>query len=167
MKKQHLIHVRAIAIISLVVIVLYLLIPAPSSQPTQVVGNRFVQISSATWGLNCNFFIQQAMRQPQAKPVADASGNIPPAPAPLALVKRNNVLLPISELCNGQNQCSFVADIAGLGDPLASCYKELEIGYRCFELDALTRKTFKQGENVVIDCTENAEKAPTSTPNAS
>ena len=47
-------------------------------------------------------------------------------------------------------------DIIGL-DPIYSCFKDLEISFRCFDVDRLKSNTFRQGDMVKLDCTQAAD----------
>lgn len=149
------IHMISIGIITAVVTVMYLLFaPKQVAQKVEFSGSNYVQVNSATWGLNCNTHIDHEIKQAQiarAKlPVTERDTiEIP------KIVTRNNALSHLSTLCNGKEICSFLteADVIGL-DPVYSCFKELEISYRCFDIDRLRQAKFRQGEFAKIDCSK-------------
>lgn len=151
----------AIGSITAVVLVMYLLIGPKSAdeQKTVFAGTNYVQINSATWGLNCNQHIDYAIKEAQAERAAaplEKRKDIQ-IPEPVA---RNNVLSHMSELCNGKEVCSFLveSDIIGI-DPVYSCYKELQLTYRCYDVDKLRSITFKQGDMLKLDCTPTTPAA--------
>lgn len=146
-------HAIAIGSICLIVIVLFLIMRPNTDAPAEVspyaTGDRYVRVESATWGLNCNQEINR-LRQSSQKTDADDQ--------PYHTATLNNVALQVGELCNGRLVCDFNADATTLQeDPLTSCYKQLEISYRCFSIDRLWRLTFNQGDNAHIDCNPSAD----------
>ena len=159
-------HAIAISIISVVIIVLYMAIgPKPTAQPDANAAlnpaGHYVRIAGATWGQNCDPFIDEALRTQQATPiVTDASGK--PVPLkPLAHVSVNNVLPTVKRICDGKMGCEVLANSDILGtEPLEACYKRLVIQYRCFDLDRVTSKEVDQGQLVKIDCTPQASNEP-------
>lgn len=119
---------------------------APPSAPTPITSDRFIQIARATWGENCNGYIQSAQEQVRMGKSKD------PAPA---LVRRDNALRVVSSLCNGKEQCQFATDPVSLGfDPIASCDKEMVVEYRCFVSDRSHEVRAEGGASVLIDCTQ-------------
>ena len=132
-------HLIAGPVILVLLLVVYMIAaPKPVEQTAQPAQNdtRFIQISRATWGENCN-------------PALNANGkpNIEP----------NNVLFEVSQRCNGRIQCQAKASIDFLRkDPLPkgiSCGKDLEIQYRCETFKKPTTLTLKEDDSGVIDCT--------------
>ena len=152
-------HLVSIAIISAVVIVIYAVF-APhdvkSGTQNQLQGDRYIQIDSASWGVNCNPYIDDALRswKPSETPALAAKNPKPHR------VNPDNALAPISNACNGKMTCAFEANPEFFGDdPMTSCPKKLEVRYRCFAFDKLTIKEFNPGGEVRIDCTEATPKA--------
>ncbi len=151
----------ALTIICALIVVLYVIIDPnkPPPGPSQVAGDRFIQIYTASWGENCNSFIEQEnlnrqqlrLQQKVANDTADASLK------PLPRINSDNVLSVLGARCNGKLDCTFYVTSEELKiEPLASCFKQLVIGYRCFAYDRLWTHTINQGENITIDCHENA-----------
>lgn len=152
------IHVMAIGTITAVTFVLFLIVgpKSGSEQKAQFAGSNYVQVSSATWGQNCNENIDHEIEQAQIEraklPLAERNKvEIPKH------ITHNNALTHLSGLCNGKETCSFLAesDVIGL-EPIYSCYKELEINYRCFDIDRLRQVKVRQGDMVRIECAKSA-----------
>jgi hypothetical protein len=118
--------------------------PAASEFVAEKVYTDFLQIDSASWGLNC---MKYAEKLPVRKALAEDEA--PPIP-----LRRDNVLRPISSLCNGQPYCEFWVDSETLGqDPIPSCTKEFRVEYRCNDLDRVRRMSFYDTqESVLLDC---------------
>lgn len=157
MRRQQKIHAIAIASISAVVIVAYL-IAKPTVHETieRASGDRAIAIYEASWGTNCNAAITEAQHKPPVKNK--------PAPRVLALAQQNNVLTAVGDACNGRLTCSLKATSEILGtEPLANCFKLLLVRYRCYAYDRAWEVTTKQGETLTVDC--HAPAAPlTKTP---
>jgi len=120
-----------------------------SQEPLPVTKDRFIQIKSATWGENCNDFIQTQRDRLKNSP-ADT-----PVPEP---VRKNNALRVVSSLCNGKETCQFTLAEESLGfDPAPQCDKNMELEYRCFLTDIAHSQPASYGESVYIDCTDTAE----------
>jgi hypothetical protein len=147
----------AISIITAVVFAMYLML-TPNKSPEKVAfaGTNYVQISSATWGLNCNPHVKHAILEAEAARAAMPRAERDKVEMP-KIVTRNNALSHMSTLCNGKEICSFLveADIIGF-DPIYSCFKELELNYRCYEIDRLRHATLRQGEFAKLDCSKTA-----------
>lgn len=118
----------------------------PAGDPSQPViqSTRFLQIDSASWGLNCKKF---ATNLPPFKPTKEK-------PNPPIALRLDNVLRPISSICNGKVACQFMIDNATLGmDPVPSCTKELLVEYRCDDMERVHRKSFfASTKPTVISC---------------
>ena len=152
-------HLRAVGIISAVVIVLYLMI-GPKPQEQNVVHkptDRFIRIGGATWGLSCNAQIEEARQARDAIPLAkDKDGKVIQN-EPLNLVTPNNVLTFIKSACEGQMACEVKASDDTLGATvLASCYKQLNVNYRCSDTDRLVIANIDQGQSLKINCEPDA-----------
>jgi hypothetical protein len=149
--KFHAIAIAAIiGVVSLASIVIG---PATSGTSSKATALQQIILVSATWGANCNEAIAQAQRTRESTPLPrDAQGQVVPQPA-LVPVLTDNVHAAVSELCEGKPSCRFVANSKILGtDPLTDCYKQLQVSYRCFDLDRLNILTLDQGSQVTIDC---------------
>ncbi len=119
---------------------------APPSTPAPVTSDRFIQIARATWGENCNSYIQSVQQQVEMGKVK--------GPAP-TLIRRDNALRSVSTLCNGKEQCQFAARPQALGfDPVANCQKQMVVEYRCFVSDRSHEAITEDGATVLIDCTQ-------------
>lgn len=161
-------HAIAIAIISVIVVMLYQIMgPTEVSNAPLQPSDRYVRVASASWGLNCNAFIADAKQARANAPLAkNAQGQVV-AQAPLKDVTPNNVIDPAKKLCDGKISCEILATSEVLSlDPIDNCFKKLNLSYRCFEMDRLTTTETNQGELLKIDCTPIATvdaPAPTAT----
>ena len=154
-------HATAIAIITGIVLVLYAFIgPGGTKKITiEQKTDRYIHIYSASWGLNCAPFIEQENARlqelrlrPQLLQTLPQDAQ-PASLEPIPAVTRDNVLSIVGERCNNQISCSFDASSALLkSEPLASCYKHLEVSYRCFEFDRLNTVKVNQSDTLTIDC---------------
>lgn len=148
-------HIIAISLICIIVAAISKLsgvnIPTESSIPAS---NRSIDISSATWGLNCNPYILSAKQAQSSAPLnKDATGQIIPG-KPLKPVAPNNVLERVKTLCEGKPTCDLFASIDILGlDPIEGCFKQLDVQYRCFTSDRLKITQTNQGELLKLNCT--------------
>lgn len=149
-------HMMAIGAISVIIVILFIIMRPKQEEvdPTIATGDRAVEIVSATWGLNCN---AEITRMKKAQPVQlDDSGA---ATNNLSLVTPNNVLGAVQAICKGRVICNFNVDTQTLqSDPLPSCFKQLEIGYRCFNIDRLWKTKANLNESLSIDCNKEADK---------
>lgn len=146
-------HAVAVSAICAVVVVAYAMMGPPAKTDEQgkplLRGDRYIQIDSATWGRNCDPYIDQALKTWKPDPAK-------PTPRPHRVVE-GNALLPVSEICNGKLTCKFSADSEVLrDDPLPSCSKQLALRYRCFAYEPFIAKSVGQHETVTIDCTPKA-----------
>lgn len=96
-----------------------------------------ITIENASWGMNC-----KNTPQPEQDEVRVEN--------PIALTD-NNVIYPVSRLCNGNSRCEIPVDSNTLGEPMRSCFKLLEVEYRCFNIDKL-RKAKSSSGVLAIDC---------------
>ena len=152
-------HLTAIAAIFLTIYVVQMLNKQPVQQPVEqapVISARFIMVYEASWGLNCNQFIEQTLQARKAVASKYASDETPEytdgQPDELIMQEPNNALLKVSELCNTKEQCEFKATSVLLGEPFRNCNKELKIAYRCFEFDRLHYFETYEGQNVSIQC---------------
>jgi hypothetical protein len=125
--------------------------PAPEAIAPEKVYDEFIQIDSASWGMNC---VSYANRYPQQE--AEDEDDTPPLP-----LRRDNVLRALSSLCNGYATCNFTITSETLGkDPVPSCTKELRIEYRCNDMEKVRRESFFDNqEEVILDCRPPEESA--------
>ena len=130
--------------------------PEPAPLPEDVVNDqadgKFIRISSASWALNC---LEYRKNEPTYS--ADEDKRLP--------IRRDNVLVKVSKLCNGKNTCEVTNSASGLGasgdrNPDKDCQKQLEIEYRCLTFDRPIRKTAKERDKIEIRCEEEPETAP-------
>ena len=152
-------HAIALLIICGVITGMYFaLAPKPPAPvDTSVHGDRYIEIYSATWGRDCNNMIQQEINNPTPTPPPFEGEEQPPEQPvkrePLKLVVTNNVLTAVGEKCNGNLTCTVLADSNWLGsEPLAACFKKLEVSYRCYQYDRLWSMKLEQGKDGTIDC---------------
>lgn len=157
-------HATAISVLCLLITALYALL-APKHPSTEVVqqdNGLAVEIYSATWGEECNFYIQDLIEKYNQKPLEkDANGQLIKQDKP-TLVVPNNALMAVSQWCNGKPACDInpTADTIGF-DPLPSCSKKLAVSYRCYSYDRLHTLSVAQGDTKRIDC-----NAPANSPTA-
>lgn len=155
MPRHYRFHAIAISIICVVIISVYFLtqpkhVPAVANQP--LLGDRYIQVYNATWGEECNPYIDaNAANTPMKK---DDQGMLI-APKLPQRVEPDNVLPVISDGCNGKLTCEMVVNSKTMGvEPMESCFKQLKVSYRCYAFDRLWTKTVRQGEKLVIDCND-------------
>lgn len=162
-------HAVAVSVLCAVVTVIYVLFaPAPPAPPvdTNLLGDRAVEIYSATWGMECNAYIKDILERPkkltsiaQTSAEGNAAQPVPAQPdAPkLEYATKDNALIKVSELCNGKNTCELTPTNETLGlNILDTCGKKLDVSYRCYSYDRLWNLTIQQGDTKKIDC--NAAK---------
>lgn len=152
------IHFMAIGTITAVVFLMYLAVGPKQSkdEPQRFAGNYYVQINGATWGLNCIDHIEHEIEQAKIARNKLSFNEREKVKMPV-LATRNNALSHLSQLCNGKEICAFLAesDIIGF-DPIHSCFKDLELSYRCYDIDRLRHITFRQGSMARLDCSPKA-----------
>lgn len=166
MRKWRLHVVGLGAIISIVVIMFWAsgaLNSAQNAAPTvggtkRFTGERFIQISSASWGLNCNRTIERHNQS-----VDEAERNFAKdAPKRIDEVNKDNALLALSRMCDGRTLCKISkvkTSTIGLEPIGLRCNKELEVSYRCFEFDRAQELTVKQNKPLEIDCRKPKDEA--------
>ncbi len=114
---------------------------------TNPLTERFIQIVSATWGMNCNGQVERMIRTQEK----DNDGTIP------TLARKDNALLALSRQCNNKETCSVKVTPEFLGKPnVTSCHKNFTAEYRCFMTDRAHAIELEDGGSVTIDCTEKA-----------
>lgn len=132
-------------IISVIIIAVYIIAhilaankvePAQSELPVVKTSPYAISIENASWGLNC-------------KIVSSGGDNVKPDNA--IDIKENNVIYPVSRMCNGNSRCEIPLDSNYLGEPMAGCAKILEVEYRCYNIDRM--RTARASDGVMtIDC---------------
>ena len=148
-------HAIALSGIILTVIAIFALTgklsPKPAAQagaPAEEVyvpGNRLVTIWEASWGLNCNESIERERRYA-----------IPGAPT-TPLVPKNNVQEIAGKICNGKETCEIIADskIFGPGPKNTRCRPELDLTYRCYDIERPTMLHVRFGDKITINCKDS------------
>ncbi len=144
-------HYVAAPLLLIALVVLYMMASKqPEQRASQPVGTRFIQISRATWGENCNPTIQQMREDRKTQQ---------------ALVQPNNVLREVSQRCNGHDNCVVSASATQLGSDIfkdnISCGKELSIDYRCESLQKPITLTLKEDSSGSLDCTKEVQPETT------
>jgi hypothetical protein len=155
MNKRLKFHAFAISTICLVITVIYLIAgPSEPPSPPSNQGNYKISILSASWGYNCNPYIREALEARKSIPLEkDAEGKII-QPTPLKLIEHDNVLKQVSAACNDKPYCEVVANTEIFGfDPHEGCFKQLEVSYRCYDIDRLRILKAEQAAQMKIDCT--------------
>lgn len=146
--RMHLIAVGIILLLSLAGLFLSGKVGFGDKENVEAVSDQsFVITVSATWGENCNEYIQNNNDNPQR----DEQNNI--VSERLPLIKKDNVLRQVSSMCDTRAACSFPVkkDILG-ADPAPGCTKALVIEYRCGELGITQRTTAYSGSQLTLDC---------------
>jgi hypothetical protein len=128
-------HILIIIGITLILFGLYALMDirrTSSSETKAGADDHFVRITRASWGLACNSTSYGADAS-QTSSESFAQGNH----VDNNLIKENNLLQKVSELCNGKPSCQFRVSPEILGtDPAPNCInKVMEVEYRCFSYD--------------------------------
>jgi hypothetical protein len=167
MNKRLKFHAIAITVICGLITLLYVIAgPSKQSEPTLAQGNYKITIISATWGYNCNPFIKETMEaRKQSALTKDAEGKVI-QDAPLKLVERDNVLKQVAASCNEKPYCEVAANTELFGfDPHEGCFKELEVSYRCYDIDRLRTLKAEQAALIKLDCT-SIETSPDATKRA-
>ena len=160
------IHAIVIGSITLLLLILYW-VSQVTVEPKTIVknlGDQYIRIDQAHWGLNCNRNYEEYMRAKrlgklQLEEGEDAEPLEEPKP-----VSANNILPQLSKLCDVQATCEFDANIVTFGNPYKNCLKELKVTYRCTSYDRLHQLSVYEGEHVKIDCQNST--APAKTPAA-
>lgn len=159
MNKRARFHAIAISAICLVIVLVFSFAapkPAPVAMSNEPQTSNRIEVYQANWGLNCNVDIARTLKVRQTNlPPRDEKGQVIPY-KPLVPAQKNNVILPVSTLCNTQVMCQIEATSTNLGgiDPLETCYKQLEVQYRCFTYDRIHTETVDQGSILTLDCNE-------------
>lgn len=147
-------HLIAVSLICLIVAAIYNFMGANTPSPVAGQGStRSIRIDSATWGLNCNPYIQSAKQAQVSAPLKkDANGQVIPGKT-LQPVVLNNALESVKKLCEGKPACELYATNDTLGvDPIEGCFKKLDVHYRCFTSDRLSIIQANQGELLKLSC---------------
>jgi hypothetical protein len=117
-------------------------IPQVSPQVASPSSAYSIIIAHASWGLNCRI-----------RPSAAAAGDAYAGGSSSNPLRIDNVLVAVSEMCNGKVECSVPVSAQALGkDPAPECSeKMLDIEYRCFSYDRPWNAKGSSG-NVAISC---------------
>lgn len=140
-------------IISVIIVMVFLVWSMSGSEPpppapvpvAQKVSSYSIAISHASWGLNC-------AKRPVSVNNSTSSYDTFAGTDVASKFHEDNVLLKVSEICNGKLQCDipFTPDILG-DDPQPDCDKVLDIEYRCFSYDRPWRVRSSSG-SLSINC---------------
>jgi hypothetical protein len=157
------IHLVIIAMIVVIIYVVRSFLEAQQHSPAAIiikgeaVSAYSISIVHASWGLNCvsmfKYMNQQAGTSENNDLYAQNSY------IDLSKIKEDNVLVAVSNLCNGKSSCDIGINTNALGDdPLPSCgSKVLQVDYRCFEVDKLRGARVPFG-SMTIDCDKQMAK---------
>lgn len=149
-------HIFVIAIMTTVLSLGYFLLrPDPKHiVVTQVIDPIHITMVEASWGLNCNRYIEQQLKKSafgSSALAGDAASDSKESPA-LAMIKQNNVLTILQTLCDKKTQCQLTARNDILGNPYTDCSKELTVAWRCFSYDKLHEKTINENNSFTLSC---------------
>jgi hypothetical protein len=142
-------HLIALSTLILVVILVFAVTgqfgsKAPTASEPQAA--RTIKIWEASWGINC-----------VDAPLLDDKG-----PAlerrELAEIVKNNVLETVAKACDGKVSCDFSVEEQALGNVSRGrrCQPELNIIYRCYDLDRPSQVVVKNGNNAVLKCNNDS-----------
>lgn len=149
-------HILVIAIMTTVLSLGYFLLrPDPKhTVVTQVIDPIHITIVEATWGLNCNPYIEERIKKTAFSNTASKSNTTTDAKESptFAMIKQNNVLPILQSLCDKKTQCQVTARNDVLGNPYADCSKELYVSWRCFSYDKLHTKILNENNNFTMSC---------------
>lgn len=149
------IHGSVIGIMFVVITIMYFAFQPKSPQTIiNQLGDNYIRINEAHWGLNCNENYKAYQRRKRTMPPQQTDA---PEPKP---VVRNNVLPRMSELCDIKAKCEFTADSATLGEAYQYCTKELNLSWRCTTYDRLRTYNGYENDRVVIDCSPESIDKP-------
>jgi hypothetical protein len=148
------IHALAIAAITIVIYLLYSATrPEPvGTAPSAPASGRSIQIVSASWGLECNRYLNSAIERAneQRAKLPSEERNSVPMPKEITV---NNALERVQSLCDGKETCTFRADDDTIGiETYRGCGGDLDVSYRCFKIDRLHKLSVNRNENVTLDC---------------
>jgi hypothetical protein len=162
-------HLIAITAICLTVVVVFSMRKPPEEAVSQAhsLSSQFIIIHSATWGMNCNQMVAQtieehkllaekAAKQPPAT-AANAPAKQAVAPVKPTMAQENNALMALTNLCNNKEKCTFKPTGELFGTLGVRCYKDLEIAYRCFEVDRIRYASGEEDKDITIDCSPSAD----------
>lgn len=140
------------AIISVIVIAIYFvwqtfIYKEPVEPETIVISGYALQISRATYGLDCLRYFRQ---------------NMDPLPGVSSYdierykenLRSNNVLSKISSMCNGKPKCTIRVKPENLGfEGFPECgVEKLDLEFRCFAVDNIRKVSFSIGDVATLDC---------------
>ena len=133
-------HLAAISIIVLLLVAVYIFSNRGTGEGNTPIA---LEVVNASYGLNC------LAQQPAQGSEPNAIYKDESTPA----VRKNNVLVAVSRLCNGQPTCQFEVNESNLGsNPNPTCYKELEVDYRCFSYDRLRSAETAENNIISLSC---------------
>ena len=140
------------AIISVIVLAIYVvwanfIYKEPLAPKTVVVSAYQIQISRASYGLDCLEYFSQGLEPASGSSAYDVERY-------KKKLRTNNVLTEISKRCNGKPKCEIKVDPDTLGfKGFPTCgIEDLKLEFRCFAVDNLRKATHRSGTVAVIDC---------------
>lgn len=143
-------HLIAIVSICVVITATYFLLASEQQAAPVVQSTTAIAIDHATWGKNCDRYIEQGI-EAWVPPKPGEKGMPKPAYA-----KHNNALPALQKACDGKLTCSVTATSDKLdAEPMTNCAKRLIVGYRCFKFDRLHITEVAQGNSLSISCRED------------
>ncbi len=148
-------HLIALLLIILTISILHFAFkPAPAGPRIVQVVQYSPTILSASWGMNCNPRIEQALIQnpPRATVRSVIPGEAADTKPMLAVVQANNVLTKVQSLCAGQQTCVFFANDETLGQIFSGCASELTLQYYCKETERVKALRVMNNTEAKLDC---------------
>ena len=147
--KLHILATVAFLVLIFGALTIFNAINRPSAGPTPITEDRFIQIKSATWGENCDPFLENKrsdmIRKHSSEPLSEP-------------IRKDNALRLVSSLCNGKERCQVtLTEKAMQYDPAPNCAKNMEIEFRCFLTDTAHKARADYSDALTIDCTRPPE----------
>jgi hypothetical protein len=125
-------HFIAICFITVLVFVVWKITQSAPIEPVTIqaepVSSHAISIIHATWGNNCKEFLGSSK--------GGGNSGFANDPQSASGIREDNVLLPVSSICNGKQKCTIELSEKTFGiNPVPNCAKTLEVQYRCFSFD--------------------------------
>lgn len=146
------VHLLIISCIIIVVLLAWQFMQFSASTAVKKIAEKpshTLSITHASWGLNCRNI---AINSDASRDVFLNKND------PRSKLREDNVLAPVSRLCNGNVKCDINLGESDLGsDPVPDCgSKILEVEYRCFSYDR-PWKVKSSGAKLSLKCDQPAQ----------
>lgn len=141
-----------IGIIATLFFVWQLVIMKPEPVEQKIVSAYKINISRATYGAACAGVTSTL--------VMESEDDSPYQSLDVQDFKENNAYEAVKKLCQDKSACKFIASPETMGfDPFPNCaLKDLQIEFRCFQVDRLRKVSAGNNAELVINCDEIVKK---------